>query len=47
MLQKNQVLISQTFYERVADQVKVMPLGFFEPKGKSENVEIFELLDIS
>ena len=44
---ENQVLISQTFYERVADQVKVKPLGFFEPKGKSENVEIFELLDIS
>jgi class 3 adenylate cyclase len=43
---ENQVLISKSFYERIASQVTVIPLGSFEPKGKTEKIKIFELTDI-
>ena len=44
---ENQVLISQMLYERIASKAKVTPLGFFEPKGKSQKVKIFELIELS
>ena len=43
---ENQVLISQSFYQRAAGHIWATPLGFFEAKGKSEKVEVFELTGI-
>ena len=41
---KNQILISKAAYERVKDWVEAMPFSPLKVKGKSEAVEVYELV---
>jgi len=42
----NQILISQAAYERVRDQVEVNPCTSLHVKGKSEAVDVYEVIGI-
>jgi adenylate cyclase len=41
------ILISKAVYEKVAASVRVRPLGIIRVKGKSEEIQVYELLDIN
>lgn len=43
----SQILISQTTYNRIRDDVVARPLGSLSFKGRSEAVETFEILELS
>ncbi len=40
------ILISKSVYEKVAASVRVIPLGSISVKGKTEEIQVYELLDI-
>jgi len=42
-----QILISGRTYEMVAGQVEVRPLGAIRVKGKEQEVEVYEILDLT
>ena len=41
---KNQILVSKAAYERVKDWVEAIPISPLKVKGKSETVEVYELV---
>jgi class 3 adenylate cyclase len=43
---RNQILISKEAYERVRDQVEAKPFALLHLKGKSEAVDVYEVVGL-
>ncbi len=43
---KNQILISKEAYERVKDEIEAIPHANMNAKGKTQPIEVFEVLKL-